>query len=91
MAGLEAPGAPTAGKRAQQVQTSVTAAWTAYVAGGARSADAHVDRALARLVDIGSWTTLQMEKGTLTTSQGAAVQALIDRIEEGLSSFPAPS
>jgi alpha-L-rhamnosidase len=84
VAGLDAPGAPTARERARQVQTSVEAAWTTYGAGDAQSTDEHADRARARLDDIGNWTALQVDKGTLTASQGTAVQALIDRIDKGL-------
>ncbi|MHA5052185.1 family 78 glycoside hydrolase catalytic domain [Streptomyces sp. SD15] len=84
VASLDAPGAPTASEKARQVQTSVKAAWTAYVAGGAQSIDEHVDRARARLGDISDWTARQVDKGTLTASQEAALQALIARVERGL-------
>ncbi|MFD3499449.1 family 78 glycoside hydrolase catalytic domain [Streptomyces sp. NPDC058678] len=81
---LDAPGAPTPREKARQVQTSVNAARTTYVAGGARSIDEHLNRARARLSDIGDWSAQQVDKGTLTAAQGAAVQALIGRIEQGL-------
>ncbi|WP_218835669.1 family 78 glycoside hydrolase catalytic domain [Streptomyces sp. SA15] len=84
VASLDAPGASTAREQAGQVQTSVEAAWTTYGAGGAQSTDEHVDRARTRLLDIGDWTARQVDQGTLTASQGTAVQALIDRIEKGL-------
>ncbi|MFD5476485.1 alpha-L-rhamnosidase C-terminal domain-containing protein [Streptomyces hawaiiensis] len=84
LASLDAPGAPTASEKAQQVQTSIAAAWTSHAAGGAQSTDRHVERTRARLGDIGDWTAVQVGKGTLTASQGTAVQALIDRIEKGL-------
>ncbi|MFI1360883.1 family 78 glycoside hydrolase catalytic domain [Streptomyces sp. NPDC020898] len=84
VAGLDAPDASTAVRWARQVQTSVGSAWTTYVADGTHGTDEHVDRALARLGDIGDWTAHQVDKGTLTASQGEAVRALIDRVEKGL-------
>ncbi|GHB85957.1 rhamnosidase [Streptomyces umbrinus] len=84
VAGLAAPGAPTATRGARQVQTSVNAAWTSYVADGAQSTDEHAVRARTRLGDVGNWAALQVGKGTLTALQGAAVQGLVDRIEKGL-------
>ncbi|WP_302185460.1 hypothetical protein [Streptomyces sp. AC555_RSS877] len=43
-----------------------------------------MNRALARLGDIGDWTAQQVDNGALTTSQKAAVQALVGRIQKGL-------
>ncbi|MDC2945812.1 family 78 glycoside hydrolase catalytic domain [Streptomyces heilongjiangensis] len=84
VAGLDAPGAPTARERARQVRTSIEAARTTYVAGGTQGVDEHVERARARLGDISDWITSRIDKGTPTATQTAAAQALIARIEQGL-------
>jgi hypothetical protein len=59
-------------------------AFTPHVAGRARSADAHVHRALTRLGDLADWTARQVDKGTLTAAQGVAVRALIARVGKGV-------
>ncbi|MET8982635.1 family 78 glycoside hydrolase catalytic domain [Streptomyces sp. NPDC004539] len=82
VAGLDAPGVSQASDKARQAEAAVKAAWTTHVANG--GVDNHVDRARARLTDIGDWAAGQVDEGTLTASQGAAVQALIDRILENL-------
>ncbi len=82
---LTAPSTPAARWWVWLMQWSLEIARVAGIEGDDHTAAVQLHQALARASDVRRWTADQLRAGTIPAGEGAAVQALLDRIETELS------